>query len=341
MPNKKKLKNKKAPKISIISPIYNRANYILRFLRSIQNQFYDDIEIIFVDDFSTDNSVKLIEKYQKDDERILLLKHNKNKGTLITRNEGVLFSKGEYVIIPDPDDILSKDILSICYKLSKQKNLEMIRFNLLDKNTNNNVFFDFYVNNLDSRVIYQPELSVYLFYGIGYLQQIDFNINNKFIKRFAYIRALNSMNKYYLNQYMTNFEDGIMNYILYRTVNSFYCLKKIGYYYIQNNESITIKPMTNYDNNMKFIFLHLKLVFENTKNNQFEKDMANSLFKRFQNMIKDNYYLIKKDFKFYLDIINSYLNCKFINQENKQLLNLIKHVYQFMNVSENNSFYIF
>ena len=81
--NKKTLKNKKAPKISIISPIYNRANYILRFLRSIQNQFYDDIEIIFVDDFSTDNSVKLIEKYQKDDERILLLKHNKNKGTFI------------------------------------------------------------------------------------------------------------------------------------------------------------------------------------------------------------------------------------------------------------------
>ena len=168
-------------------------------MRSIQNQFYDDIEIIFVDDFSTDNSVKLIEKYQKDDERILLLKHNKNKGTLITRNEGVLFSKGEYIIIPDPDDILSKDILSICYKVSKQKNLEMIRFNLLDKNTNNNVFFDFYVNNLDSRVIYQPELSVYLFYGIGYLQQIDFNLNNKFIKRLAYIRALNSMNKYYLS----------------------------------------------------------------------------------------------------------------------------------------------
>ena len=215
----------------------------------------------------------------------------------------------------------------------------MIRFNLLDKSTNN-VFFDFYVNNLDSRVICQPELSVYLFYGIGYLEQIDFNLSNKFIKRLAYIRALNIMNKYYLNQYMTNFEDGIMNYILYRTVNSFYFLKKIGYYYIRNSESITIKPMLNYDNNMKFIFLQLQLVLENTKNNQYEKDMANSLLKRFHNMIKDNFILIKKDFKFYLDIINHYLNCKFINEENKYFLNIIKSVYTFMNKSGTNKFYI-
>ena len=336
--NKKKIQKKKEPKISIISPIYNRENYILTFLRSIQNQFYDDIEIILVDDFSTDNSVKLIEKYQKEDERIILLKHNKNKGTLITRNEGVLFSKGEYIIIPDPDDILSKDILSECYKVSKEKNLEMIRFNLLDKSTNN-LFFEFYVNNLDNRVIYQPELSVYLFYGMGYLEQNDFNLSNKFIKRLAYIRALNSMNEFYLNQYMTNLEDGMMNYILYRTVNSFYFLKKIGYYYIKNSESITVKPMLNYDNNLKFIFLHLKIVLENTKNNQFEKDMANSLLKRFHNMIKDNFYLITKDFKFFINIINDYLNCKFINKENKQLLNFIKYLYQYINISEINKIY--
>ena len=295
-------------------------------MRSIQNQFFDDIEIILVDDSSTDNSVKLIEKYQKEDERIILLKHKKNKGTLITRNDGILFSKGEYIIIPDPDDILSKDILSICYNVSKESNLEMIRFNILDKRTNK-LFLEFYANNLNSRFIYQPELSVYLFYGIGYLEQIDFNLSNKFIKRSAYIRALNSMNEYYLNQYMTNLEDGMMNFILYRTVHSFYFLKKIGYYYIQNSESTTIKPMLNYDNNMKFIFLHLKIVLENTKNNQFEKDMANAFLKRYYNMIEDNYYLIKKNFKFYIDIINNYLNCEFINKENKQLLNIIKYKY--------------
>ena len=69
--NKKKFIKNEVPKISIISPIYNREKYILRFLRSIQNQCFDNIEIIFVDDFSSDNSVESIENYQIEDERIL------------------------------------------------------------------------------------------------------------------------------------------------------------------------------------------------------------------------------------------------------------------------------
>ena len=79
--NNKKFKILENPKISIISPNHNREKYILRLLRSIQNQFFDDIEIILVDDFSNDNSIKLIEEYQKNDERIILIKNKKNKGT--------------------------------------------------------------------------------------------------------------------------------------------------------------------------------------------------------------------------------------------------------------------
>ena len=51
-----------------------------------------------------------------------------------------------------------------------------------------------------------------LFYALGTLEQIDFNLSNKFIKREAYVRALNSMNEFYLKQYMINLEDGIMNF---------------------------------------------------------------------------------------------------------------------------------
>ena len=93
--NKKKFLKYEIPKISIISPIYNREKYILGFLRSIQNQNFDNIEIIFVDDFSSDNSAESIKNYQIEDERIILIKHNKNKGTLISRNDGALISKGE------------------------------------------------------------------------------------------------------------------------------------------------------------------------------------------------------------------------------------------------------
>ena len=96
----------------------------------------------------------------------------------------------------------------------------MIRFNIYYGNKT--LFNNKIIDKLKSEPIYQPELSTYLFYGLGYLQQIDFNLSNKFVKRKAYIRTLNSINNFYLNQYMINLEDGIMNYILYRTVKSFY-----------------------------------------------------------------------------------------------------------------------
>ena len=292
------------PKISIISTIYNREKYILRFLRSIQNQFFPDVEIILVDDGSTDNSVQLTEIYQKEDERIILIKNHRNKGTLISRNNGVLFSKGEYLIIPDIDDILSYNILYTCYQLSKNNDYEMIRFNIYYGNKT--LFFNKIVNELESESIYQPELSNYLFYGLGCLKQIDFNISNKFI--------------------MINLEDGIMNFILYRTVKSFYFLKKIGYYYLQNNESITIKPTVNYDNKIRFIFIHWKFVFDYTKNNQYEKDMVNSIFNRLYFLLIDDFKLITKDYKFYHEILNKFLNSKLINKNNKKLLNKLKKI---------------
>ena len=322
--NSIKFKKIENPKISVISSIYNREKYILRFLRSIQNQSFDNIEIILVDDCSTDNSVKLMKEFQKTDERINLLKHIKNRGTLISRNDGVLFSKGEYLIIPDIDDILSINILYDCYELAKINNYEMIRFNIYIGNKT--LFKEKIVNKLESEPIYQPKLSTYLFYGLGIIEQIDFNLSNKFIKRDAFIRALNSITYFYLNQYMINLEDGIINYILYRIVNSFYFLKKIGYYYLQNNQSVTIKPTENNDNKIRFIFIHWKFVFENSKNTKYEKNMVNSIFNRLYFLLKDEFKLITKDFKFYNDIINMFLDCKLINKQNKRRLIYFKQI---------------
>jgi glycosyltransferase involved in cell wall biosynthesis len=68
------------------------------------------------------------------DERILLIKHKNNRGTLRSRNEGVLFSNGKYLIFLDPDDLLSYDILNICYNLAFNNNYEILRFNMYEGN---------------------------------------------------------------------------------------------------------------------------------------------------------------------------------------------------------------
>ena len=315
--NNKKFTRNRNPKVSVIIPNYNRGKYLLRLLRSLQNQFFDDIEIIIVDDFSKDNTINLIKEYQKEDERIILIKHHNNKGTLISRNIGIAKSKGEYIMLPDSDDILSENILKTCYEVAIKNKIEMIRFNIYLGN--GNIFFDYFVNKLKVKIIFQPELKTYLFYGIGTLEQLDFNLSNKFIKRDAYIRALNSINKFYLNQYMINYEDGLMNYMLYRTAKSFIFIKKIGYYYLLNNQSISLKPKKNYEENFKFIFLQLKFIIENTKNTQYEKDIANSALTKLSSLFKENF-IITKDFKFYKEVIDLFLKCKFINDENKSIL---------------------
>ena len=177
--NEKKFQKEFNPKISIISTVYNQEKYILKFLRSIQNQFFDNIEIILIDDNSKDNSVQIIKAIQKEDKRIIIIQHNENKGTLISRNDGILKAKGEYILIPDCDDILSNDILNKSYILANNYSYDIINFDLYIGNKQ--IFMNEIIKNIESKPIYQPELSTYIFYGKGHLEQIDVCLHNKLL----------------------------------------------------------------------------------------------------------------------------------------------------------------
>ena len=329
----KKSKKKDNPKISIISPVYNREKYILRFIKSVQLQNFCDLEILFVDDNSLDNSAKLIKKYMKNDKRIKLIKNRKNKGTFKVRNIGVLYSRGKYVIIPDPDDILSNNILSACYKYAEKYSYDFIRFNtylgrgkILLKN---------FAKNHEDRPIYQPELSTYVFYGDKEIRMIDYYITNKFIKRQIYVKALNSLNIFYLNMYMTKAEDQIMNFLIYRTAKSFYYINIIGYRYFRSTESITSKQLSS-DLHLKFIFYYLKFIFEYSKNTKYEKDMVVHLFTQIIRGFNIERYISSlvfnnEEFSFFLKVLNMCLNCTFINDINKLILQKLKNIIEYKN----------
>ena len=319
---KQNFKKAKNPKISVISAVYNREKFISRFIGSVQSQSFKDIEIILVDDNSFDKSIKLIEKIKKEDKRIVLIRNKKNRGTFMTRNLGVLKSKAKYIIIPDPDDIISKDIIRICYKYGEKYHYDIIRFNMYlgNRKVKDNNFFK------KNKPIYQPELSTYLFYGNDELKQIDFNIANKFIKKKVYIESLNSLNKFYFYMYMTSMEDNLMNYLLHRTAKSFFFLNKVGYMYKRTSESITIK---NRMPKIKFKFIYLKFIFDFTKNTKYEKDMVNLyLTKMSKNLIKRLLSKIEfnNDFVFYYEVINNVINCIYISEDNFNFLKILKNI---------------
>ena len=102
--------------IYLIFFIFNSNLSIETTLRSIQYQNMNDFEIILIDDFSSDNSLEIIENAQKEDPRIKLIKNMKQRGTLYSRSIGVLNSKGEFIMSLDHDDLFTDNILNICYK---------------------------------------------------------------------------------------------------------------------------------------------------------------------------------------------------------------------------------
>ena len=324
----KKFKKIKNPKVSVVSPVYNREIFLRRFLKSIQHQNFDHIEIIFVDDKSSDNSANILKEYQNVDKRIKIIKHKRNKGTFISRNIGVLYSQAKYIILPDPDDIISKDIIGICLYYAENYKFEIIKYGSYKENRQNIK----YPNDNERRPVYHPELHTYLFYGNNKLERVDFAINNKMIQKKLFIKALNTLNNFYLNIYITIYEDQVMNFLLYNYAKSFYYLKKLGYYYKINRISISQNLFKLSQIRMKFYFIYLKLVYEYTKNTKYEKDMANYLFTFINSCLNIERELsstsFNDDFYFYYDIVNMLLNCKFTSTENKLLLIKLKKIIQ-------------
>ena len=177
----------------------------------------------------------------------------------------------------------------------------------------------------ENRPIYQPELSTFSFYYNNDLMLRDYYITNKLIKREKFIKALNSLNTFFSNIYMTIAEDTLMTYLIYKKSNSFYFVKKVGYYYLKNSESIGSNYFKLSDLRLKFSFIFLKCIFDYSKNNKYEKDMVNYLLKE-----NHEYQLLSaafsESFYFYYDVINMLLNCSFITNDNINILQKYKKI---------------
>ena len=115
------------PKISVIIPVYNVEQYLEECLNSIITQTFDDIEIICINDGSTDNSLNLLLDYAKRDQRIHVYLQ-KNVGLSYTRNIGVKAAKGKYIYFMDSDDILNAAALEHLYCKAEDQNLDVTYF---------------------------------------------------------------------------------------------------------------------------------------------------------------------------------------------------------------------
>lgn len=111
--------------ISVIVPIYNAELYLKRCVDSIVGQSYSNIEIILVNDGSTDSSAEICDSYAKEDSRIRVL-HKENGGSSSARNAGINIMNGEYVLFIDSDDYIDKDMISKLYLVAQEKSADIV-----------------------------------------------------------------------------------------------------------------------------------------------------------------------------------------------------------------------
>lgn len=109
--------------VSVITPVYNSEKYIEKTVLSVLNQTYKNLEMILVDDCSTDNSKEIILNLQKKDKRVKYVKLDKNSGAAVARNKGLETANGQFIAFIDSDDVWKQDKLNQQLKFMQDKNI--------------------------------------------------------------------------------------------------------------------------------------------------------------------------------------------------------------------------
>ena len=337
----KNIKNLKNPLISVIVPIYNGEKFLMRSLLSIESQTIQDFEIIYIDDCSTDNSIKLIKELSLIDNRIRLFKNKFNRGTLYTKSFGVTQAKGKYILIIDQDDIyINKNLFKILYDIIKHKDLDIVQFRYNNYFLEND-FFSYGENSKDetfNTIIIQPELGDIRFYLNESLYKTFF-LWDKLIKKETYINALKYLGEEQWGKKMIHREDHLATFAIYKIAKSFMKIDLFGYSHLiyEGQESTDFFKIESgktisqekYDKMLYYQFEFINFINKKTKENEKEKNIANrELLKIIRNL---NFAKKIKNIKiknFVINICNDYLKSIFINKKTKNiLLNFLKMFY--------------
>lgn len=128
-------------KISVIIPVYNSSTYLRKCLDSVVNQTLKDIEIIVINDGSTDDSKNIIEEYTVKYKNIIFI-DQENKGIGKTRNIGIKKATGEYITFVDSDDYIKENMLEEYYKYAKKHNFDLVIGSYIKKINNKEIIFE-------------------------------------------------------------------------------------------------------------------------------------------------------------------------------------------------------
>ena len=307
------------PKVSIIIPLNNCEKTIESAIHSVQYQNMTQIEINLVNDFSTDNTLKLVENIQKLDHRIRIINNHKNMGTLYSRSLGVLISRGEYIFNLDNDDLyFDNDLIDFIFCKAKTQNLDIVHFRAIIIHNYtaviermSDIFTILYPNEF---YLEQPELSLWM---IKYKDRYVVHNNmiwDKCIRTLIYKKAINLMRFNRYSKFVSWAEDTSINFIITNLANNFKYFDKYGIVHYKGRNTASNTQSINNKIFGEIFFFDILLHF--SKNNTEVKN----------HMIGQVFYIYKR-YKFYSfnndtnciylkSVLNKIINCKYLNKLN-------------------------
>ena len=322
---------KENPKISIILPIYNGEAFLKEAIISIQNQDFKDIEIIIIDDHSTDNSTLLIETLMKNEPRIYFYKNDENKGILFTKSRGVSLAKGKYIMIIDDDDkYLQRDAFTTLYQEAEKNNLDILGFKTIpmksfdDKKEYNNS------ETNETKVIYTNELNNIMF-SSGKFDLIENYTNikvNHLIKTDLFKKIIKEIDYKYLNSKINYYVDFLFYFLLTRGTKSFKQINRI--FYFKEKVLFSDDPKVNHRRKEQikdgfnlscFAYLSIiEILLNKTQNTINDKKIAFTQFEKLflNNQCKNNL----KNREKALYICNLFLQNEYISFEDKRKMDI-------------------
>lgn len=213
------------PKISIIIPVFNVEKYIERCLNSIINQTFSDIEIVVVDDCSSDNTMYYVEKYARNDGRIKIFTNCYNMGTAWTRMVGYSNCVGEYITFCDSDDWLPFNALELLYKAISREEADVAIGN-----------FYFCKSETDRNVKFRNKL----LYGNDKVSALRSLLSNEVSHSLCgkiFRSSLFKKNDYSIKKQFNNSEDAFLFYQIIDRSNRIIVIDEFVYCYYYNDKS--------------------------------------------------------------------------------------------------------
>lgn len=234
--------------ISIIVPVYNNEKYLKKCIDSLIRQTYKNIEIILIDDGSSDSSLDICNEYGRKDKRIKVISQN-NSGANVARHNGIKNSTGDYCMFVDSDDWIEKDSVEILINYLKEENYDIIKFNgITEPNKKLKNYYD--LKELSSKKMKKEEL-------------FDLLINTKILNNmcFSIYKSKLFKNISVSNEKISNCEDFLTNLEVYTKVKNVLFISNILYHYEINLNSTTknVDLEKNLKNIKDLIYVHNRL----------------------------------------------------------------------------------